>query len=240
MPISLDMQLTGPSEQPFESEIDVIQSLVKLDSVHILELGCGAAEKTQQLIELSPSLTITASEVDQIQHTKNLANPIERVTFKSYGAEAIDEPNAHFDGVMMFKSLHHVPLDQLDSAFNEIARVLKPGGWVYISEPVFAGAFNEVIRVFHDEEQVRKAAFTAIERAVASKRFDLAEERFFLTRMKMNGFQQFEDRLLNVTHTDHSLTDAQYQEVERRFESNRSAEGFVFDIPNRVDLLTLR
>ena len=234
------MQLIGPAEQPFENELDVIQSLVDLEGARILELGCGAAEKTQQLVALAPTLSITASEVDLIQHEKNLANAIERVTFKSYGAEAIDEADASFDGVMMFKSLHHVPLDQLDQAFSEIERVLKPGGWVYISEPVFAGAFNEVIRIFHDEEHVRKEAFAAIERAVASERFNLSEERFFLTRIKMNHFQQFEDRLLNVTHTEHNLTDAQYQEVQRRFESNRSAEGFVFDIPNRVDLLSLR
>lgn len=234
------MQLIGPAEQPFENELDVIQSLVDLEGARILELGCGAAEKTQQLVALAPTLSITASEVDLIQHEKNLANAIERVTFKSYGAEAIDEADASFDGVMMFKSLHHVPLDQLDQAFSEIERVLKPGGWVYISEPVFAGAFNEVIRIFHDEEHVRKEAFAAIERAVASERFNLSEERFFLTRIKMNHFQQFEDRLLNVTHTEHNLTDAQYQEVQRRFESNRSDEGFVFDIPNRVDLLSLR
>ena len=234
------MQLIGPAEQPFENELDVIQSLVDLDGARILELGCGAAEKTQQLVALAPTLSITASEVDLIQHEKNLANPIERVTFKSYGAESIDEADASFDGVTMFKSLHHVPLDQLDQAFAEIERVLKPGGWVYISEPVFAGAFNEVIRIFHDEEHVRKEAFAAIERAVASERFNLSQERFFLTRMKMNHFQQFEDRLLNVTHTEHNLTDAQYQEVQRRFESNRSEDGFVFDIPNRVDLLSLR
>ena len=234
------MQLIGPAEQPFENELDVIQSLVDLDGARILELGCGAAEKTQQLVAIAPTLSITASEVDLIQHEKNLANSIERVTFKSYGAEAIDEADASFDGVMMFKSLHHVPLDQLDQAFAEIERVLKPGGWVYISEPVFAGAFNEVIRIFHDEEHVRKEAFAAIERAVASERFNLSQERFFLTRMKMNHFQQFEDRLLNVTHTEHNLTDAQYQEVQRRFESNRSEDGFVFDIPNRVDLLSLR
>ena len=234
------MQLIGPAEQPFENELDVIQSLVDLQGARILELGCGAAEKTQQLVAIAPTLSITASEVDLIQHEKNLANSIERVTFKSYGAEAIDEADASFDGVMMFKSLHHVPLDQLDQAFAEIERVLKPGGWVYISEPVFAGAFNEVIRIFHDEEHVRKEAFAAIERAVASERFNLSQERFFLTRMKMNHFQQFEDRLLNVTHTEHNLTDAQYQEVQRRFESNRSEDGFVFDIPNRVDLLSLR
>ena len=32
----------------------------------------------------------------------------------------------------------------------------------YISEPIFAGDFNDVLRLFHDEEQVRQYAFGAI------------------------------------------------------------------------------
>jgi len=40
-----------------------------------------------------------------------------------------------------------------------------------------------------------------------------------------------------VTHTEHRLDQAQLAEVERRFYANRSSEGFVFEIPNRVDLL---
>jgi 2-methylisocitrate lyase-like PEP mutase family enzyme len=67
----------------------------------------------------------------------------------------------------MFKSLHHVPVPLMDQALAEIRRVLKPGGLAYISEPVFAGEFNEVLRLFHDESIVRREAFSAIERAVA-------------------------------------------------------------------------
>lgn len=215
----------------------MIESLVTLDNAHILELGCGAADMTQQLVQGAPTVTITASEVDQIQHEKNLRLAIDRVRFKKFAAEAIDEPAHRFDGVMMFKSLHHVPLAQLDKSFSEICRVLKPGGWLYISEPVFAGAFNDVIRIFHDEEHVRREAFSATERAVAGPDFELQAQKFFKVRIKMLNFQQFEDRLLNVTHTDHRLTDEQLAEVRRRFESNRSEAGYVFDVPMRVDVL---
>ncbi|NNL84587.1 MAG: class I SAM-dependent methyltransferase [Myxococcales bacterium] len=59
--------------------------------------------------------------------------------FADFGAEAIAAPDASFDVVMLFKSLHHVPVQMMDAALNEIARVLKPDGTAYISEPVFAG-----------------------------------------------------------------------------------------------------
>ena len=50
----------------------------------------------------------------------------------------------------------------MDAALSEIARVLKPGGQAWISEPVFAGELNEVFRLFHNEEVVRETAFGAI------------------------------------------------------------------------------
>ncbi len=53
----------------------------------------------------------------------------------------------------------------MDAALAEIARVLVPGGWLYVSEPVFAGPFNELMRLFHDEQAVRAAALAALARA---------------------------------------------------------------------------
>jgi SAM-dependent methyltransferase len=179
-----------------------------------------------------------AAEVDEIQHQKNLAvNDLAKVVFKAYGAEAIDEPDQAFDIVLMFKSLHHVPLDQLDKALAEIHRVLKPGGVAYISEPVFAGKFNEIMRIYHDEQTVRQAAFDAVNRSVAGGLFELESEYFFENRIKLQSWQQYEHGILNVTHTDHKLSAEQHAEVKRRFLASETDEGFVFNIPNRVDLL---
>ncbi|NKB96937.1 MAG: methyltransferase domain-containing protein [Pseudomonadales bacterium] len=231
------MQLIGPSDQAIEEEMAVIQRLVPLEGVKILELGCGAAEKTKQISALSDTVQVTAAEIDQVQHAKNLETKVARVTFKSYGAETIHEPDNSYDVVMMFKSLHHVDLHHLDDAFAEIVRVLKPGGLIYISEPVFAGAYNEVIRVFHDEEAVRLAAFEAIQSAVDNNKLELVTEHFFKTLINMRSFEQLKKRFLNVSHTDHNITSEQLKVVQACFESNRTPEGYLFEIPNRIDLL---
>jgi hypothetical protein len=52
----------------------------------------------------------------------------------------------------------------MDRSMREISRVLKPGGTVYISEPVFAGDFNEILRLFHGEQKVREAAFNTVKK----------------------------------------------------------------------------
>ncbi len=232
------MNLTGPADQLIEKELDVIERMLPLDAARVLELGCGAADKTRAIAERTAVANITAVEIDAIQHEKNLRiTDLPKVEFQSYGAEDIQANDSSFDVVMMFKSLHHVPGDCLDQALREICRVLKPGGFAYISEPVFAGAFNEIMRLFHDEEVVRREAFNAVERAIDNHVFDLKEEYFFKNRMRLESFEQFEAGMLNATHTDHQLNDATLGEVKARFQKYESNEGFVFEVPNRIDLL---
>jgi ubiquinone/menaquinone biosynthesis C-methylase UbiE len=236
--LSGSMSLVGPDVQDVIDEPAVLERMLQIDGARVLELGCGAAEKTQLLAERKDVALIVAAEVDTVQHSKNLdLTGVDKITFKSYGAENIREPDANFDIVLMFKSLHHVPLENMDDALMEIHRVLKPGGFAYISEPVFAGAFNEVMRVFHDEEDVRRGAFEAMQRAVSEHLFDLREEYFFRNQIRMASWEQYKQNIIDVTHTEHRLDQAQLAEVERRFYANRSSEGFVFEIPNRVDLL---
>jgi SAM-dependent methyltransferase len=53
------------------------------------------------------------------------------------------------------------PNDAEDQALAEVHRVLKPGGRLYCSEPVYWGSFNEIMRLIDDERIVREAAFAA-------------------------------------------------------------------------------
>ena len=232
------MLLEGPFEQPLIDEWEVIDRMLPLTGSHVLELGCGAAEKTRLIAERSDVKAITAVEIDSIQHQKNQTiTDLKKVTFKSYGAEEISEPDNSVDIVLMFKSLHHVPVERMGHALAEIRRVLKPGGYAYISEPVFAGEFNEIMRLFHDEELVRRQAFDALVRAVDEGVLALQEEYFFRSIVKLRSFEQYQAGILNITHTDHQLSAATMAEVKRRFLEHRSEEGFVFEIPNRIDLL---
>ena len=232
------MQFINPEPQPVLKEIDVIDRMLTLNEAHILELGCGAATKTRLVAENFNVAKITAVEIDPIQHEKNLKiADMPKTEFKSYGAQDIAEADEVFDIVMMFKSLHHVPAESMDQALAEIRRVLKPGGVAYFSEPVFAGAFNEIIRPFHNEELVRSQAFSALGRAVDEGVLELEEEFFFDNVMKMASFKQFEAGILNATFLDHQLDDALLADVKRRFMEHESEDGFVFQVPNRVDLL---
>ena len=219
-------------------EAEIYDRLLVLDGKHILELGCGSADITRNIASAGAGRKITALEVDEIAHGKNLQiTDLPNVTFGLAGAQDIPLEDEAVDVVFMFKSLHHVPLDLMDPAMREIRRVLKPGGLAYISEPVFAGAFNEILRLFHDESKVREAAFNTIKNAVDEGLFDLVEETFFNSPMKFESFADFENKILKVTHTHHNLSEEVYDLVKQRFEKHLGDDGAHFLMPIRVDLL---
>ena len=120
---------------------------------------------------------------------------------------------------------------------REIRRVLKQGGLVYISEPVFAGDFNDILRLFHDEQKVREAAFIAIKNAVDEGLFSLVAEIFFNSPRNFENFAEFESQTIKATHSNHTLDENVYQLVKQRFEQHIGDDGAHFLMPIRVDLL---
>jgi SAM-dependent methyltransferase len=219
-------------------EPEIYNRLLSLDGKHILELGCGSAEITRNIATSGFDRKITALEVDEIAHEKNLQiTDLPNVTFGLSGAQDIPLEDESVDVVFMFKSLHHVPLELMETSIHEIRRVLKPGGLLYVSEPIFAGEFNEILRLFHDEEKVREAAFNTIKKAVDEGLFSLVEETFFNSPMKFENFAEFENNTINATHSNHSLDEKLYNLVKQRFEQHIGDDGAHFLTPIRVDLL---
>ena len=219
------------------SEREIYEQLA-LDNKNILELGCGKADITRLIATGGPGRKVTATEVDEVQHSKNLLiKDFPNVTFIVAGSEKIPADDDSFDIIFMFKSLHHVPTELMADALAETQRVLKPGGIAYISEPVFQGDFNEVLRLFHDEEVVRAAAQKAIKQSIANKSFTLVEEILFNSPMRFENFEDFESKIIKVTHTQHALSSQLQQQVESQFAQNMSSDGANFLMPIRVNVL---
>lgn len=220
-------------------EVALLTSLVDLDGARLLELGCGAADFARKLVARTGVASVTAFEVDRIQHGRNLAGAaVERLSFAYGGAEAITLPDASVDGVLMMKSLHHVPMISLDRALGEIARVLKPGGWFYASEPVYDGEFNDLIKLFHDEGVVRDAAYKALGRA--HLRGVLREDREiqFMAPVAFKDFEDFDRRIIRATFAERNPSPELLATVRKQFEKYMKPGGAKFIRPMRVNLMS--
>lgn len=233
-----NMKISNPNPSQKATELEIIEQSLPLTGARILELGCGRAWMTRQIAEkFSPELII-ATEVDQIQHEKNLLiDDLPKVSFIYGSAADIGQPDSSVDIVIMLKSLHHVPVQLMDQALEEIARVLKPGGLAYISEPVYEGELNEILRLFNDEKVVREAAFAAVARAVDTGVLNLEKQIFFDSPGHYRDFEHFEQRMLNVTHSDHQIDQALHETIKQAFMQHMTADGAHFLKPSRVDIL---
>jgi len=220
-----------------DDELDVLADLVPLAGQRIIELGCGAAHLSRALLARYPDSWVTGLEVDERQHAKNLAAPQAGLEFVAAGAQAIPYANASFDLALMLKSLHHVPLPLLPQALDEVVRVLRPGGHLYVSEPVYGGPFNEVIRVFNDERVVRAAAQTALDEALHTGAWTQVADRRFEMPVHFRDFLDFEQRMMRPTFADHRIDDAKLAATRTAFEPHVGPNGARFVRPMHVRLL---
>ena len=218
-------------------ELDLLGELVPLANQDIVELGCGDARLARALLDRHPDSRVTGLEVDERQHAKNLAAPRPGLRFVAAGAQAVPFPDASFDLALMLKSLHHVPMALMAQALCEVARVLRPGGHLYVSEPVYGGAFNDVVRLFNDEGVVRAAAQGTLDQALQSGVWTSVSDRRFETPVHFRDFDDFEQRLMRATYADHRFDDAKLAEVRAAFERHLGADGARFARPMQVRLL---
>lgn len=220
-----------------DDELAVLTALVPLAGQQIIEMGCGAAALARALLQRHPGCQVTGLEVDMRQHAKNLAAPQPGLQFLAGGAQAIPLDDAGFDLALMLKSLHHVPVPLLGQALAEVRRVLRPLGLLYVSEPVYAGPFNDVIRVFNDEGVVRAAAQAALDAALHSGHWLPVAERRFAMPVHFRDFDDFERRMMRPTFADHAIDDAKLAATRAVFMAHMGAGGAGFERPMHVRLL---
>ena len=233
----LPSKMTNMTMPLVTNELSLLETLVPLADARLVEAGCGAAHLARELVSRYLTTEVVGIEVDERQLSKNLLAPAERLRFEMAGAQAMPFPDAAFDGALMLKSLHHVPVALMDQALAELARVLRPGGWLYVSEPVYAGPLNELIRLFNDEGEVRAAAQAALDRAVASGCWTSTTDQRFESPVRFASFDEFEQRMMRPTFADHGIDAAMLERVRLQFLPHQGPDGARFTRPMHVRLL---
>lgn len=219
-------------------ELELMRQWLPLQDASVLDLGCGPAPLSKRLLKEAGVAEVVGMDTDTaaLARIREAGLP-EGMTLVEGGAQALPFPDARFDSVIMMKSLHHVPVESMDTALSEIARVLRDDGILYVSEPVFAGEFNEVVRMFHDEGFVRAQAIEAMQRAVAGGRYVQAAEQFYTAPGYFRDFADFQHRIINATHNSFSISDADMARIREKFERHLKADGAHFERPMRVNVL---
>ena len=221
-----------------ERAIDVMDRLIDVAGKRIVDAGCGEGGLARALVERGAE--VIALEPDPVQAATNrdelAGGPI---SFFEAGAEAMPVDDCSVDGVIFSMSLHHVPVALMDVAIGEAKRVLKPGGFLYVIEPEAAGSYAEMAKPFHDETAERRAAQGVLKESTAGAFRSQQEVRF----VAHYTFADFETFVCGVTARSYNAISREAVDtpaVRAAFEAARTATGYAFDQPMRVNLFTGR
>lgn len=197
---------------------NVMSRFVSLEGKRVLDIGCGGLAFSKILAELGAS--VVGVDPDAVQAEKNRAmDPIPNIEFIESGADQLPVPDQSFDGVTFAYSLHHVPATVYPQAFEEIFRVLKPGGFLYVIEPTDCDG-NEVLRLFHDEQKVRADAWQALHE-LAKPRFAECETVTYYSVTQFESWDDYANRYasksFNSTYTEADVRRDEVREAYHRF-----------------------
>ncbi|MEJ2345364.1 MAG: class I SAM-dependent methyltransferase [Gammaproteobacteria bacterium] len=106
----------------------------------ILDLGCGPATQLAQIAQLNPGAEFLGVDLSE-RMIESARQYVDDLGVRNVGFRIDDItrltliPDASVDAVISTLAFHHLPSrEHLDASFAQIARVLKPGGAIYLSD----------------------------------------------------------------------------------------------------------
>ena len=129
-------------------EDDYISYLFKPGG-RLLDLGCGSGWLSLLFAQKGMSvlgIDFSREQIDAAENNK-LENKIESAHFEccdlvTWDCETFKE---QFDSVFVNAFLHHLPADDIEKIMEKISSVIKPGGRVYLYEPMTSASSRKTI-----------------------------------------------------------------------------------------------
>lgn len=216
------------------TNVEVIQRFLSLQDKDVVDIGCGALTFTRHLADLGAR--VLAIDPDPVQAEKNrTADPIPNIKFMESGGDQIPAEDGSIDGVFYSYSLHHIPAAVYPAMFQEVFRVLKPGGFIYTIEPIDC-PLNQVMMLFHNEEVERAAAWNALDE-LAAPAFESREVVTYHGHRQYDSWDHFVDVYANKSFNSlYSDQDVRRPAVEKAFHLHGGPDH-LFQSPKNVMLL---
>jgi len=221
------------------NDLTVLERLVPVSGRDVVDIGCGGGVLVRALaargarmtgVEISESQLAAAIRDDDGNGAQYVVGLAERLPLE----------DASVDVVVFMRSLHHVPPADMLDGLREAARVLRPGGAVYIAEPLAEGDFFELTSLVEDEREVRAAAQRVIADAPAAG-LDRGETIEYDVRLCLAGLDAFAARLVSVDPARGEVFEERKALMAEAFarlgEPGERPGERCFLVPMRVDVL---
>lgn len=154
----------------------------------VLEIGCGSGGGTELILKYFSPQKIIATDLDPQLITLAKKNVQKKeITFEKADATKLSYKNESFDAVFDYGVIHHIPLPEWKECLNEIYRVLKPGGKVFLwdlsieSFNTIYGRIIKLLSVHPYSKMYRKEEFINYLNLIGFKIIKRAEEARYFT-----------------------------------------------------------
>ncbi len=221
------------------TDFQVLQDRLKLNNKHVVDVGCGNGEFAAAITGLDAK--VSGIEPDPVQAAQNRdAQPVAGLQLFEAGAQSMPLEEASQDVVIFRFSLHHIPPSLYPEVFDEAARVLKPGGALYVMEPITQGSSQYVMELFHDETRVRAAAQQALVDFTPAS-FEHRETCQYEVVHSYENFDAYLKRYGKMSYNSYSFDAIDNATVKTRFMEFLLDDGsIVLTQPVKADLFARR
>jgi SAM-dependent methyltransferase len=221
-----------------DTDLAVLERLVSPAGQDVVDIGCGGGALVRDLTGLGAR--VVGIEISESQLAPARArDPGDGARYLVGRAQDLPLDDGEVDAAVFMRTLHHVPPPDLPAALGEAARVLRPGGLVYVAEPLAEGDYFELVSLVEDEVEVRRAAQEALahaDRAGLSRR----ETVDYGLRIQIADLAALRNRVVSVDPARAEVFDSRRDELELVFSrlGERGPHGERRYVqPMRADLL---
>ncbi|MEO5373721.1 MAG: class I SAM-dependent methyltransferase [Alphaproteobacteria bacterium] len=216
---------------------DVLLELVDFQDRIVVDVGSGDGGLARLMTRQGAH--VTGIEISERQIEAAFATPRQGdETYIEGSAESLPFADSSVDIVVFFNSLHHVAVERMDTAMAESARVLKPGGLLYVTEPLAEGSFFDLCCAVDDETAVRARALACIRSAA---RFGLTAEKevLYIHTVVMRDYDSFRERIIAPNVEREPIVERLDASLRAAFQrlGTPTSQGMGFDQPSRANLL---
>lgn len=216
---------------------DVLTESLDLAGTDVVDVGSGDGANVRVMTRAGARVVGIECGARQLEKA-GAAAPAGDETYVEGVGEDLPLADAAADVVVFFNSLHHIAPEHQATALAEAARVLRPGGVVYVAEPLAEGPHFELTQPIHDETEVRAHAYAVIQGA-AGVGLDAGAEFSYVHPQTHKSFEAFRDRMVSINPGKEAQFDAMADQLRARYQrlGTHGEGGDAFPQPIRVNLL---